>query len=215
MKKEVSKGRCYICGSEFSTIRMKNHIIKAHSIVAGAHQECLLVKVEGAYDKNYWLYLDLPVESNLSSLDGFLRRIWLECCGHMSAFYIKHYDEISMARKISKIEIGQKINYDYDFGSTTSLVITTMDKIQRPKQKETIRLLARNIPPLFKCAECGEKADYICVECNYETDNSHYCENCSEDHEHEEMLLPVTNSPRMGVCGYTGEYDDYGFEMTK
>ena len=27
-----------------------------------------------------------------------------------------------------------------------------------------------------------------------------------------EMLLPVTNSPRMGVCAYTGELDDYAFD---
>jgi len=25
------------------------------------------------------------------------------------------------------------------------------------------------------------------------------------------MMLPVTNSPRMGVCGYCGELDTYEF----
>jgi hypothetical protein len=40
----------------------------------------------------------------------------------------------------------------------------------------------------------------------YERQNPFYCELHSEDHDCEEaeMLLPVVNSPRMGMCGYTG-----------
>ncbi len=31
------------------------------------------------------------------------------------------------------------------------------------------------------------------------------CDSCAEDHKcGEDMLLPVVNSPRTGVCGYTG-----------
>jgi hypothetical protein len=40
----------------------------------------------------------------------------------------------------------------------------------------------------------------------YEPQNPFYCEHHSEDHDCDEpeMLLPVVNSPRMGMCGYTG-----------
>jgi hypothetical protein len=31
------------------------------------------------------------------------------------------------------------------------------------------------------------------------------CDDCAADHEHdEEMFLPVVNSPRIGMCGYSG-----------
>jgi hypothetical protein len=209
-----SKGRCYVCGGEFGKLAMKNHITKAHGMIE-AQQECLIVKVEGAYDKNYWLYLDMPKGSTLSSLDNFLRRIWLECCGHMSGFHINHSMKISMEIKIGEIEkkgIGRRIEYLYDYGSTTQLSITIMDEIWRPKQKGVIRLLGRNNPPVFTCQECGKEAVYICpvYECG---DDAFFCEDCGEDHEYAEMMLPVTNSPRMGVCGYDGELDRYDFEL--
>ncbi|MCM1525550.1 MAG: hypothetical protein NC120_13975 [Ruminococcus sp.] len=78
------KGNCYLCGNELGKTAMKNHILKEHSEKEG--QECRLLKIEGAYNKNYWLYVDIPTSSALSTLDNFLRKIWLECCGHMSAF---------------------------------------------------------------------------------------------------------------------------------
>jgi hypothetical protein len=41
----------------------------------------------------------------------------------------------------------------------------------------------------------------------YEQENPFYCGAHAESEEHEcgeEALLPVVNSPRMGMCGYTG-----------
>ena len=80
----ISKGRCYLCGAELGKTAMKNHILKVHGAEEGG-QECVLLKIEGA-DKNYWLYVDMPVTGSLTSLDSFLRKIWLECCGHLSEF---------------------------------------------------------------------------------------------------------------------------------
>jgi hypothetical protein len=40
-----------------------------------------------------------------------------------------------------------------------------------------------------------------------------YCENCSKEHRDDDHFLhPVVNSPRMGVCGYDGELDVFGFD---
>jgi hypothetical protein len=80
-----------------------------------------------------------------------------------------------------------------------------------PAQKDAVRLLARNVPPEFACRECGKPAEHICTQYMYETDNPFCCGECAEDHEHEEFLLPVTNSPRMGSCAYDGELDIYAF----
>ncbi|GHV12564.1 hypothetical protein FACS189491_05810 [Spirochaetia bacterium] len=40
-----------------------------------------------AYQKEYWLLLDIALNATLEDFDDFLRQIWLECCGHMSGFY--------------------------------------------------------------------------------------------------------------------------------
>jgi transcription elongation factor Elf1 len=214
MPTSSSKGRCYVCGKEFTGPAMRNHIVKAHSMTEEP-EECLLLKVEGTYDKKYWLYLDMPKRSALSRLDNFLRKIWLECCGHMSEFHINYSVEIPMNIKIgelNKIEIGPRFEYLYDYGSTTHLSIAIMGEIRRPKQKGAVRLLARNNPAVFTCMECGKPAAYVCTmyECG---DDAFFCEQCGDEHEHGDTLLPVADSPRMGVCGYCGEQDHYGFEI--
>ena len=107
---------------------------------------------------------------------------------------------------------GQKIGYEYDMGSTAALLITVEGTTWRKPQKEAVRLLARNVPPKFFCAECGAPAEYICTECALDTDGAYYCGACASGREHEDTLLPITNSPRMGVCGYAGELDIYPFD---
>ena len=206
------KGNCYLCGAELGKVAMKNHIIKLHDDPAG-EQECRLVKVEGM-DKRYWLLLDLPLTASLKNLDDFLRKIWLECCGHMSAFMGDGYQEFPMSCKLNRFPEGSKIGYEYDFGDTTQLQISFLGQIRRKKQREIVRLLARNTPIEWKCAECGKPAELVFMERFYEEDEDPcLCEACAEKLDMEmDMALPVTNSPRMGVCAYEGEFDRYGFE---
>lgn len=206
----TTKGICYLCGQTFAKRSMTTHLQKEPCTEENT-QLCTLLKVEDQYDPNYWLYLDMPPTASLSSLDRFLRGIWLECCGHMSRFYQSAYHDIGKARKIVSFEKGEKFGYDYDFGSTTELVITVMGTVTRPTQRSSVRLLARNLPMEFTCAVCGEKADFVNVE---EYPQTFLCSACAEKAD-EEMLLPVTNSPRMGVCGYCGELDKYAYDPSK
>lgn len=78
----------------------------------------------------YWLHLAVPEDAPLSTVDGFLRRIWLECCQHMSAFTIakrrysvapmRELDEKGMNVALGKVlQAGMKFGHEYDYGSTT------------------------------------------------------------------------------------------------
>ena len=216
MMQASSKGNCYICGKTLTETGAKRHLL-THEYSGVKPQKCRLIKVEDLYDKNYWLYVDIPYTSTLETLDSFLRNIWLECCGHLSAFYVGSYEEIGMSKKISTIPDGSVLGYEYDFGSTTELKISFVGIITRKWQKTAVRLLVRNEAPEYVCKECGKPADYICVECTYESDDPFFCESCAEKHfkEDHEFGLPVVNSPRMGVCGYEGELDVYGFDPSK
>ena len=212
---EKSTGNCYLCGEKFGKTAMKTHLLKNHDEKDGG-QECCLLKVEGRFDNNYWLYIDAPVEKTLSTVDSFLRKIWLECCGHLSEFFIDNYVPIGSGRKLGNFAAGDKFFHQYDFGTTTETALTVIGNIRRAPQKKVVRLLARNTPPVFHCEDCGKPADYFCVECANKTDNPFYCEKCCENHEcGEEMLLPAVNSPRMGECGYTGEFDAFEFDPDK
>ena len=205
-----STGNCYICGASLGKTAMKNHIIKAHT-GEPAGQECRLLKIEGAYVKDYWLFIDVAAHKSLSDVDAFLRKIWLECCGRMSAFSAPGHIEVAKSRKLNSFADGDKLLHEYDFGSTTETLITVMGTTRRNLQKAAVRLLARNVPPQFKCEKCGAPAEFFCTDCMFDSDNPFYCAKCGEAHEHDDMLLPVTNSPRMGVCGYDGELDKFAF----
>ena len=200
-------GICYLCGNTIRKSGMTTHL-KKEVCPAGDVQLCNLLKIEDQYNKDYWLYLDIPATSALSSLDRFLRNIWLECCGHMSQFYFPGYDVIGKSQKLGYMSQGAKLCYDYDFGSTTSLVITCMGQIIRPAQRSAVRLLARNVPPTFPCCVCGKNADEVNAAVYPHT---FYCEACAKQREDEGYFLPVTNSPRMGECGYCGELDKYAY----
>lgn len=209
MANTSSKGNCYLCGKTLGKTAMKNHIFKEHMGETGA-QEATLFKIEGMYNKDFWLFLDVADTATLALLDAFLREIWLECCGHMSAF-LMDYNEVSKGVKIGTLIPGTQFLYEYDFGSTTELLITVMGKVTRPKGKNAVRLLARNEAPVFPCS-CGKPAEFICQECLFEGEefDLFYCGKCMKEHGHD-LYLPVTNSPRLGECAYDGALDTYAF----
>lgn len=208
------KGNCYLCGATLTKAAFKKHALSAHCAMDENAQNCVVLKVEGKYDKSYWLYLDISATSTLETLDNFLRDIWLECCGHMSAFFFSDFEEVSKSRKMKEFSEGMKFDYQYDFGSTTELVITVMGVSRRTKQRKAVRLLGRNEPFLYSCDKCGKPADNICTECACEDENPFYCDGCMSEHEHADMFLPVTNSPRMGECAYCGDQDNYQFDSS-
>jgi hypothetical protein len=211
MANKQTSGNCYICGKTMKRLAMKKHILAEH--IAQGNQECLLLEANSAHCKDYWLYLDIEKNKTLEALDHFLRDIWLECCGHLSAFRVGR-DKISMKTKLGNIPPGAVISYEYDFGTTTELSIAFLARTRRPAQRTPVRLLARNEPFGFKCASCGKTADYICQECIWESESPFLCQSCADGHEHD-CLLPITNSPRCGECGYDGELDTFAFDPSQ
>ena len=72
--------------------------------------------------------------------------------------------------------------------------------------RSAVRLLARNLAPMWTCSDCGESATHVCPYCLGDATglvcDAHRSQHPCEDGE---AFLPVVNSPRMGVCGYTGD----------
>jgi hypothetical protein len=85
------------------------------------------------------------------------------------------------------------------------LTLRVVDERQGHAVGETVRLLSQTEAPLWECEVCGEEASWICTFCMYERENTFCCEHRAEDHDCEapEMILPVVNSPCMGMCAYT------------
>jgi hypothetical protein len=101
--------------------------------------------------------------------------------------------------------------HTYDFGSSTELKLKVMAiRSGLPQPKEPVRLLARNLMPEIKCQQCGKKpATIIDQEAMYDPDGKFLiCKACARKRKLEDMILPLVNSPRAGICGYTGDAPD-------
>lgn len=181
-------------------------------------QSIFHLRVVGRDDPNYWLFLEIPARSKLLDLDYFLRAIWLECCGHLSSFDIDEETffstvmepgDKSMKYALEKVMApGMTVEYMYDFGSSTELLITVMSARIGNITGKKVDILARNDPPDMRCSLCGKTATFICSECSC-SDAVWLCDECGKDHKcGTDMLLPVVNSPRVGVCAFEGGYYD-------
>jgi hypothetical protein len=160
--------------------------------------------VEGHDLPEYWMHVKVSGEATLKDLDWFLRKTWLECCGHMSAFRMGR-NEISMGRKVRDVFYPKlKLFHEYDFGSTTELLVKVISEFKDNPGKEKVQILARNNPPDIRCVNCNNPATLVCTVCIYDG-LGWLCYDCAEEHEcGEEMMLRVANSPRTGVCAYEG-----------
>ncbi len=214
MTKKTLESECLLCGSKYDRTGMTRHLqsclTKEMDTILNQKELKVYpfyhIQVTGTYSPEYWLHLKVKSGSRLKDLDQFLRAIWLECCGHMSAFNYQR-NELPMNRKLKEmLSPGMELLYSYDFGSTTKLLVKVIAEYQGLIQKDkSIQILARNVAPKILCDECGKApAVQICTECQW-NEKGWLCQSCVDEHEcDEEMLLPVVNSPRTGVCGYEG-----------
>lgn len=205
-RKPLLPGTCALCRAELKKMSAAKHLATCLAKTKG-NTEYVIVKAEGGgiTGATYWLYAAVPATCTLKDLDGFLRRTWLECCGHMSAFRSGRM-QIPKSACAGDFDEGEKLAYEYDFGDTTELTITFGEAVTAGKLpgREKIKLIARNDTPELACDVCGKPAEFICPVCAWD-DAGWLCNTCAASHECDEgMLLPVTNSPRCGVCGYEG-----------
>ena len=233
MDKPTYPGACNVCGQTYNKAAMTNHLkacLRTHqtSQEADKKQKTYVLSVDGDWRPEYWMYLEAPASATLGRLDQFLRDTWLECCGHLSAFTIgnvryeldtcmvdsmlKDFFGPSLptksmnARMYSVLKPGLKFHHEYDFGTTTDLQLKVILEGERFEQSKEIHILARNDPPNIPCYKCKKPATHVCSQCIYEGAKAWLCDEhiirhkCGQD-----MSLPVVNSPRVGMCGYTGE----------
>lgn len=213
-----SEGECKFCKRIISGRAMARHLAacadrtQANSKDNGK-EKVFLIKA-GAVP--FWVYFEANASDTLEKVDDFLRDLWLECCGHLSAFHangityssegMEDSDDESMKIAIGKVlSPGMGFSHEYDFGTTTTLGLKCLSERQGEKLKD-IEIITRNEMPDFKC-KCGKQPKDVCSQCVFEIgEEALLCSLCAKKHEcGEEMLLPVVNSPRMGMCGYTGD----------
>lgn len=224
MKRAASFGICKLCGERTSKATMTRHLASCapgHDPQKGSPVKVFQLRVEGKGAPMFWVDVEIKGDSPLRRLDELLRGVWLECCGHLSAFEIDgarysvsvdhefgfNRNEHSMNAKVSHVlSPAQRFGYEYDFGSTTDLSLRVVATRSGVIGRRATRLIARNEAPVWPCVVCQAAATVVCPYC-LRGGEPFFCAVHAPDHEcaEEDAFLPVVNSPRMGVCGYTGD----------
>lgn len=233
-----TKGYCKYCGKEYTKSGMLRHLAACKKRKVRLDEEAgktkcgyFQVVVSGKYNRAYWLIIEISENTTLKELDKFIRDIWVECCGHLSSFEINgvQYESCPMNApfwgpsakgmdcKVKDVfVVGESITYEYDFGSTTELILNIHSYRAGGRKKEKIIILSRNNPLEIVCSQCEKnKAKWVNPQGVYDG-IPFWCDEClrGEDYDGEddefdeyfepEFFLPICNSPRMGVCGYEG-----------
>lgn len=189
-------------------------------------------------NKNYWMIIEVSEKIMLKELDTFLREIWLGNDDCLSTFEIENVKynyipggnvlfcepEQSMYHAVRNIlPIGKTFDYIYDENYPTEVELKVIrHRIGLRHEEEDLVLLSRNISPKIMCDECKKnEADWV-SSVNYFLDREKFwCDKCKEkilldieidNFEYIENILPVCNSPRMGINDYEGS-DFYSNEF--
>ena len=224
MARRMTKGECEFCGEVVGKRALIRHLRDHLDSWRGLRDarwedpvDMIHILVDGRYRPEYWMHLEARGDTTLAELDGMLRNEWLECCDHLSGFIIGGERFVSnpwgdapggpgVDMELHRVLVkGVEFEHLYDFGSTTYLRLRVVGWRRGPPEPVTIRLLARNEPPTFECVRCGRPAEHVCTGCYEGREGTHLCGGCGADHDCDEYrLMPITNSPRCGVCAYDG-----------
>src|SRR5665213_4136492 len=124
MAKQGSFGICQSCGARKGKTAMPTHLQECLPVQVGARscnepETLALVRAQASDAPAFWLDMAVKPQAKLKDLDRFLRRIWLECCGHMSEFSGGTHRKVSMNTKVrDALGSGDRLGYVYDFGSS-------------------------------------------------------------------------------------------------
>lgn len=93
---------------------------KANKRQSVCQAEVYYLRAEATDWPEFWLDLEVRGEAQLQDLDDYLRAIWLECCGHMSAFTLGGWGTPQLAKEGFVGDVFRhrvKIMHVYDFGT--------------------------------------------------------------------------------------------------
>ena len=169
------KGQCVGCQEMYTKAQGGRHVYNCSAIEKALYPGIpgYLLKIYSAQKPSvYWMFLTIPENGNLFLLDQFLRKTWLECCGHLSMFTIdkchySSYPEVNRLMETSLDKIftpGLEFDYIYDFGTSTELKIKVVEVLERCPSGQ-VTLLMQNESPVFHCGLCRKHAEMICSMC--------------------------------------------------
>lgn len=185
-----SEGVYSFCSKTFSATAMSRHLqsCRKRKEIQDKEEKNWKIFLLRAQAGPFFVYFETKASSTLKDVDAFLRRLWLECCSHLSAFTINNvrfevktdgvdsmWSDIfgrkqsikTMSSKLySVLTPGLKFLHEYDFGSTTELEMTFWISFVYPVvnlQKQSVLNVFTRVPDFsVKNARRNISAARIC-----------------------------------------------------
>lgn len=215
-----NSGNCRYCENTYTMEDMLGHLQRCPQraeVIAMAEargpSDLMLwhLVVQDVYDPAYWLHLEMRGASTLTTLDRYLRAIWLECCGHLSEFSTgaRRAVRVAKSRQADQVLRPRLVLFHfYDFGTPSGTELRVVGvRLGAAITRRPIELMARNAPPAYPCPTCGQPSVWMCWDCIEVGEDAFWCDNHGPAHRHDEdegTLVRIVNSPRLGMCGYDG-----------
>lgn len=202
------EGQCKFCKNDFTKRQIITHLDICSEREKNENVKNIRLRIVDAYIKNFWLIVEINEQAKFKDLDNLIKNVWVECCGHLSSFG-GYENQIDKGRIIADtLNLGDKIDYIYDFGSSTELSVEVLKySTYQLSNKKNAELVARNYVPPSNCLKCNQQSEWVCAPCGEEA-MAFACDACAKKYHNEEnekeehYLLSLANSPRCGVCGY-------------
>ncbi len=239
MINNLNSALCRLCNRSFAKRLMTSHLKacwnpRLADPGAKKAQRWFHLVIEGRYLPEYWLHMQISGDATFGQLDGVLRDLWLECCGHMSAFEFPRKrparQRLAPNNMAAMLELMNAAREPEDVDSDDKLMA---ESLSRRLQKgvvffhqydfgTTTELALRvageySHPALkgrIKILARNEPPEIPCSVCRKpasqlcaecEFGGNALCDRCVAKHKCDpEMLMPIINSPRTGECGYCG-----------
>ena len=148
MSRFTSYGICALCGKRTTKAAMTRHLgscLAEHEPSRGKTARLFRLRIEDAFSPIFWMDVEIKANATtLEELDDFLRQRWLECCGHLSAFYIEGATYMVSSYRVGpvadpnertmKVKLGEVLSksstfqHVYDFGTSTELKLRVADE---------------------------------------------------------------------------------------
>ena len=215
------EGKCLFCEKTFSKAGINRHLAThlKEKEKTGELGKSFFVKIETnkkwGVITPYFLSLWIDGEAKMRDLDSFLRDIWLECCGHLSAFKdpsgemsdLFEYDDdeeddyeddpfgfgfsydsecdIPMRCKMKDV-LRKGLELEYEYDfGDTTELSVTVIDEYAIKADEDIVLLSRNEPLKIMCSACGKAPTTQICTACMDHGNAEFCDKCAEKHAEE------------------------------
>lgn len=156
--KKAGECRCELCRGVYTKGGLPNHFRGCRKTKIPGTSSCLLLRAEDVRFKQYYFYFAADVQTRLSTVETFMRKVWGGEGQPSGRFVINRGEGVDAERPLHQI-VSPGDSLTYEFGGA-KIQIRVFERFEAEALGE-VKLVARNVEPHYPCAQCDERARFV------------------------------------------------------